>query len=97
MYFVYVLFSDKLNKRYVGSTSNVERRLLEHNNGRSKFTKGGVPWKLVHSEELDTISEARRRELYLKSGAGRKFLDELLKSMCSEACGFCAGGASASV
>jgi putative endonuclease len=61
MYYVYVLFSNKLNKRYAGSTSNVKRRLLEHNGGRSKFTKGGIPWNLIYSEEFETNSEARKK------------------------------------
>ncbi len=79
MYFTYVLFSKKLNKRYVGSTADVQLRLIEHNNGHSKFTKGGIPWSLIHTEKFNTLSEARKRELFLKSGVGRKFLDNLLK------------------
>ncbi len=50
MYFVYVLFSEKLNKRYVGSTSDVQQRLLEHNSGHSKFTKGVFLGKLFTSK-----------------------------------------------
>ena len=79
MYFVYVLYSKKLNKRYVGSSHDVNSRLNEHNNGKSKFTKAGVPWKLIYQESYPTNSEARKRELFLKSGAGRKFIDQLLK------------------
>ncbi len=79
MYFVYVLYSDKLNKRYVGSTSDIDKRLIEHNSGKSKFTKGGIPWKLIYSEKYETNSDARKRELFLKTSVGRKFLDEQLK------------------
>ena len=79
MFYVYVLFSSKLRKMYKGSTSKVERRLIEHNKGKCKYTKGGIPWSLVHKEEYTTLSEARKRELFLKSGAGRKYLDKLLK------------------
>jgi putative endonuclease len=78
MFFTYVLFSKKLNKRYVGSTANLTKRLNEHNSGKSKFTKGGIPWKLIYSEEFGSNSEARKRELFLKSGAGRKFLDSII-------------------
>lgn len=80
MFFVYVLFSNSLSKRYVGSTSNLDKRLSEHNSGKSKFTKGGIPWQLVYSEQFDTNSDARKRELFLKSGAGRKFLDSILNT-----------------
>jgi putative endonuclease len=78
MFFVYVLYSPKLNKRYVGSTNNLDKRIKEHNAGKSKFTKSGIPWTLVHNESLATNSEARKREHFLKSGIGRKLLDEIL-------------------
>ena len=81
MFKVYVLWSEKLQKRYIGSTSNVEERIKNHNNGNSKFTKGGIPWKLVYQESFSTVSEARKRELFLKSGQGRKFLDTILNEV----------------
>jgi len=58
----YILFSAKLNKYYVGSTTDIERRLLEHNRGKEKFTKTGIPWLLVYKETLDSLPEARKRE-----------------------------------
>lgn len=79
MYYVYVLYSSKLNKRYVGSTTDINERLVEHNSGKSKFTSGGSPWKLIYSEEYSSNSETRKRELFLKSGVGRKFLDSILE------------------
>ncbi|MBS4028931.1 MAG: GIY-YIG nuclease family protein [Ignavibacteriales bacterium] len=75
-YYVYVLWSEKLKKRYVGSTKDVIERLRQHNNGTSKFTSGGIPWKLIHHEEYETLQESRQREKYLKSGFGRKWLNE---------------------
>lgn len=75
-----MLYSDKLNKRYVGSTGDISKRLNEHNSGKSKFTKSGLPWKLIYSESFSTNSEARSRELFLKSGVGRKFLDKILNT-----------------
>ncbi len=76
MYFVYVLWSSKLKKRYVGSTDRVEKRLGEHNRGCNKFTKGGIPWLLINKEEFLTKAEALKREKYLKSGQGRAWLDK---------------------
>jgi len=76
MFYIYVLWSEKLRKRYVGYTSDISKRMHEHNNGNSKFTKGGVPWKLVHREEFSSKTEAIKREIFLKSGIGRKWLDE---------------------
>ncbi|RYY70942.1 MAG: GIY-YIG nuclease family protein, partial [Chitinophagaceae bacterium] len=48
--YCYIIFSEKLNKYYVGACINLERRLAEHNIGHSKFTSTGVPWKLVYKE-----------------------------------------------
>jgi putative endonuclease len=73
--FVYVLWSEKLQKRYIGSCEDVPRRLDEHNRGKERFTKGGIPWIVVYQEQCVNRSEARKRELYLKSGIGRQWLD----------------------
>ncbi|WP_082391351.1 GIY-YIG nuclease family protein [Jiulongibacter sediminis] len=81
---VYVLISEKDSIRYVGMSENPERRLLEHNSGKSKFTKGHMPWKKVYQEEFETRKEARAREKYFKSGVGREFLDRLLSPGLTE-------------
>ncbi|MCP4456554.1 MAG: GIY-YIG nuclease family protein [Cytophagales bacterium] len=62
MYWVYILFSDKLEKYYVGSTNNLTDRLKRHNSKQSTYTKKGVPWNLVASFECDLKSEAVRFE-----------------------------------
>ena len=79
MYWIYVLWSKKLKKRYVGSTGHLLKRVKEHNQGTNKFTSGGIPWVLKSSEQYPTRREARQREHYLKSGAGRKWLDECVE------------------
>lgn len=79
MCYIYVLWSNKRKKRYIGSTEDVEKRLYEHNTGRNRFTKGGMPWiLLVYTEQYLTRSEAYRRERFLKSGVGRTWLDQHL-------------------
>ena len=79
MAYVYVLKSVKNGKRYIGSTIlNPAERLKEHNWGTNKFTKGNKPFVLVFREEYLSVTEARRRENFLKSGVGRKFLDKVL-------------------
>ena len=75
-YSVYVLWSAKLEKRYSGSGKDPNARLREHNAGQSTFTRGGRPWVLIHTEVYETKTEALRRERFLKSGVGRKCLDE---------------------
>lgn len=74
IYSVYVLRSLKSGKYYVGMAIDVERRLDEHNKGKSKFTSGHVPWELIYQETIGIAIEARKREKYLKSSAGKQFL-----------------------
>jgi putative endonuclease len=80
MYYTYILLSKKINKTYVGATNNLERRLKEHNSGESKFTKQYQPWTLFYSEEYQKWVDARKREKYLKSCAGRKFIKKLFNN-----------------
>ncbi len=76
---VYILWSARLQKRYVGSTKDLSRRLKEHNRGGDKFTKGGIPWTLLYQEDLPDITSARKRGNFLKSGVGRAWLDANLE------------------
>ena len=59
-------------------------RISQHNRGLSKFTKGGTPWIEIHKESLLTKKEAREREMFLKSGQGRKWLDETFPAYLSK-------------
>jgi len=77
MYFVYAIKSEKDRKIYVELSSNIQRRLFEHNSGYVFSTKGFRPWKLIYKEKVNNRQEARIREKYLKSGCGK----ELLKSI----------------
>ena len=58
-------------------TSDVKKRLAEHNQGRTKSTKGYRPWALFHFETYTTRAEAREREKYLKSGIGKEWIKSL--------------------
>ncbi|MBF0490598.1 MAG: GIY-YIG nuclease family protein [Candidatus Omnitrophica bacterium] len=80
MNYIYVLRSLKNGKRYVGSTKlRPEERLKQHHQGSNRWTSQNGPFELVYSEEFLTFSDARKRERFLKSGIGRKFLDNFLK------------------
>ena len=78
MPFTYILFSEKLNKYYVGACTELKRRLYEHNIGHSKFTSTGIPWKLKYEEEFETLLEAKRRELAIKKMKSRKYIENLI-------------------
>lgn len=79
-YFVYVIQSTVNSKLYIGHTSDLNKRLKEHNAGKTKSIKPYIPYKLVYSEELSTRQEAVSREKYLKSGIGRDFVKRKLNS-----------------
>jgi putative endonuclease len=59
---------------YVGQTDNIQRRLAEHNSGKSKYTQTYAPWKIIYLEEYHNRTDARTREKYLKSTAGKNIL-----------------------
>ena len=80
MFTVYVLKSLRNSKRYVGFTSrDVNLRLHEHNSGYSTFTSQNGPFVIVYTKVYGSKLEAGKREKYLKSGQGRKFLDGVIK------------------
>jgi putative endonuclease len=79
MYQVYAIKSKNRNYIYVGLTENLERRISEHNNGRSKTTKPYRPFELIYKEICVDRLSARQREKYLKSGIGKEFLQSLIK------------------
>ena len=81
---VYVLQSQKDSRVYVGITSNLRRRIKEHNAGRNRSTSGGEPYALVLKEPYEDHQRARLREKFLKSGQGRAFLKSLLRSQPAE-------------
>ncbi|MSR87141.1 GIY-YIG nuclease family protein [Candidatus Peribacteria bacterium] len=79
MYFAYVLENSN-GLLYKGHTSDLEKRLLEHNadDGFDSYTKRRGPWKEVHSEAFRTRKEAKAREMFFKTGKGRDYLKEIL-------------------
>jgi putative endonuclease len=78
MPFTYILYSQKLDKYYVGACIDLERRLYEHAIGHSKFTSTGVPWELKYTKEFSTLLEATRYELKIKKMKSRKYIEGLI-------------------
>jgi putative endonuclease len=79
-FFTYILYSEKLDKFYVGHTNNLIRRFHEHNSFQSSSTKSGTPWELVFSKEFYTNSEANKFELKIKSMKSRKYIEEMISN-----------------
>ena len=74
MYFVYVIRSKKDELFYTGFTDNLERRLLEHNQGLQESTKNRIPFEIIYFEWCIDKQDAINRENYLKSGWGKRYL-----------------------
>ena len=76
---MYILYSKKDKKLYVGQTANLKERLIEHKEGRVKSTKNRRPLVLIHRESFTTRYDAMRREKFLKSLYGGKIKKKILK------------------
>jgi putative endonuclease len=71
MFFMYIPRSDKTGRLYTGHTSDLSRRLAEHNSGMTTSTRHGTPWQLLYFETFSFRTQAMERERYLKTGKGR--------------------------
>ena len=78
-YYTYVLLSEKDGNFYTGYSEDLVRRFAEHNNGKNYSTKHRKPFKLIYYEACQNIEDAKRREKYLKSGIGKKFIKMRIK------------------
>ncbi|WP_106135709.1 GIY-YIG nuclease family protein [Mongoliibacter ruber] len=81
MYTVYILYSSKTNKYYIGSTNDIQARLKHHNYGATPSTKSGAPyWVIKYTEAQTDKSAARKRELEIKNKKSRKYIELLISS-----------------
>jgi putative endonuclease len=81
MYYVYVLYSKSHEKIYIGFTSDLEQRLLSHNElGKKGWTINFRPWIKIHTEAFNSKPEAMKREKQLKSARGRKWIWEKIRN-----------------
>ncbi len=79
-YTVYILQSEANGSYYIGSTGDLNERLFRHNQGRSRYTKRGIPWLLVHTEQFDTRSAAVKRERQIKNRKSKDFIEALVRT-----------------
>ena len=81
MFVVYILKSLSFDKIYIGYTSNLIQRFYSHNQFATKgYTTRYRPWEVIHVEVFYSKQEALKREKFLKSGAGRKWIYSKLVS-----------------
>ena len=78
-YFVYILRSKRDSSFYIGYTKDLDRRLSEHNEGRSRYTARKAPWELYYVEEYENKRDAIKREMFLKKQRNIEFYEGLRK------------------
>ena len=79
-FFLYILFSESINKYYVGSTSNIEERLKKHLSNHKGFTSRVKDWQVVYFEKFENKSLAAKREKQIKSWKSRKMIEHFIES-----------------
>jgi len=79
--FIYLIESIKNKKRYLGSTDNPSRRILEHNQGKCEATKYFLPWRCLIIINVDSLTEARRIEYYIKRQKEELTIKNVIKSL----------------
>ena len=77
-FYVYIIYSPSKDRYYIGQTDNLNRRLEDHRNSRSGFTKGIKDWELKWSYELSDRSEAVALESKIKKKKSRRYLEYLI-------------------
>lgn len=80
MHYVYVLFSLSDRKLYIGFSTDVKRRLKEHNQGKNISTKSRRPFELIYYEAHLSKSDAQRRERYFKTTKGKSTIRQMLRN-----------------
>ena len=73
---VYVIESLNDKTWYTGIALNAGNRLKDHNSGKNRFTKGHSPWRIIYTESHENWQQARSREKYLKTAAGKRWLEK---------------------
>ncbi len=78
MYTVYILYSQKRDKYYIGYTNNISDRLKRHNSGQTSTTRGVSDWVIVYQEEYEIKTEAIKREREIKNWKSRKMIEKII-------------------
>jgi len=84
---VYIIYSKKLDKYYVGYTENISVRLEQHNSGLSSFTSKTDDWQLVYQELFTSRFEAMAREKEIKKKKSRNYIEFIISNQQNNAAG----------
>jgi len=80
MYTVYIIYSDKIDKYYIGFSSDVSDRIKKHNRKSKGFSSLGRPWVILYTESFENKRDAMVREKQLKNWKNRDRLEALIKA-----------------
>ncbi len=78
MHYLYILESEVNGRYYIGITSDVKKRLRQHNTGKTKSTKAYIPWNLMCKVQFPTRQEAARIERKLKNSKSRRVIEKYI-------------------
>ena len=97
IYYVYILYSERLTKYYIGYSDDVEARFKKHLTNHKGFTGKAKDWKIVYTEFFDRKEDAIKRELQIKSWKSKRMTEKLIsqsncRSVDSEHPDFTSGG-----
>ena len=81
MWFVYILESKEFGKYYIGCTDNIERRLSEHNSGKTISIRKYIPYELIYFEKFEKQNNAFNREKQIKKYKGGKAFKKLIEKI----------------
>ena len=79
MFYTYILQSNKNKELYIGYTADLKKRMKEHNQGLNFSTKRYLPWEVIYYEACKEKSDAKRREMYLKTTQGNRLIKRRIK------------------
>jgi putative endonuclease len=76
-YYVYIIYSDLIQRHYIGSSEDLNRRLEAHNSGLSTYTSKASDWRVIYQVTLPTKSEALVLEKKIKKRGAKRYLEDL--------------------
>lgn len=76
---IYILRFDKSGRYYIGSTDNLDRRLIQHHRGNTPSTKHLGDFQVVFSQEVPSLEIARKAEKKLKSWKRRDYIERIIE------------------
>ncbi len=86
MNYTYVLLSERDGQFYTGCTTDLRARVREHAAGRVRSTASRAPLALIYYEACVDLGDAHRRERFLKTGEGKRYLNNRLEAYLSAVC-----------